>query len=264
MPATSIARLGNAPAFGLPPRVPALGSAPPPTTAMVALPLTTVELPLGPNANVDGFRHLLQHHGIDVTDWGSEGNKGIGDLWREVQRGEVELKMDSMGHLVRCLSVVKVCVRRPEAENEHLIEALQIFPSGRRKRRDNLLSETLLRDETPLEGASRGLFEELGMAANVDIEENSLRTWREAIESPSYPTLRSVYDLHQFSACVSGLPNKSFITKEHGAEDDRETMIHVWAWRKDVEVLVSHLRRAVAENSLERRNQVTAHPGWRK
>ena len=125
------------------------------------------------------MRQQLTAQGVDVSCWGVDTNRGIAELWSEVQGGEAELRLDSSGRVCRCLSVVKVCVRRPEAPHEHLIEALQIFPDGRRRKRGMLLSETLLRHETPLEGASRGLIEELGTVASAARLANaSLRTWQ--------------------------------------------------------------------------------------
>ena len=217
--------------------------------------------------------HLLQHQGVDVSSWGVDSSKGMAELWSEVQHGEVELRLDSSGRACRCLSVVKVCVRRPEARHEHLVEVLQIFPDGRQRKRGMMLSETLYRHESPVDGAYRGLLEELGTvasAASVDIA--ALRTWREALESPSYPTLRSVYTLHQLSAIVRGLPAVAFATEKGGhADSAQDRMVHVWAWRsdaddgpgpcEDVDALVTQLRRAIAAHNLERRNQVVNwHP----
>lgn len=225
------------------------------------------------------MRQQLTAQGVDVSCWGVDTNRGIAELWSEVQGGEAELRLDSSGRVCRCLSVVKVCVRRPEAPHEHLIEALQIFPDGRRRKRGMLLSETLLRHETPLEGASRGLIEELGTVASAARLANaSLRTWQEARESPSYPTLRSVYTLHQLDAVVRGLPAVAFATGEGGhAAGDR--MLHVWAWRADADAahgrapseeddqLETQLRRAIDAHNLVKaldvdgRNQVVSwHP----
>ena len=97
---------------------------------------------------------------------------------------------------------------RPENPHEHLVEAVQVWPDGRQKKRGRLLSETLRPTEEPVEGALRGLCEELGSiatAANIEIEEASLTTWRERVDSPSYPTLPSEYTLYQVSARVHGL-----------------------------------------------------------
>jgi hypothetical protein len=139
------------------------------------------------------MQQQLTSQGVDVSRWGIDRNKGIAELWTEVQRGEAELRLDSSGRVCRCLSVVKVCVRRPEAPYEHLIEALQIFPDGRRRKRGMMLSETLYRQETPLDGASRGLLEELGTvasAARVDLAASSLRTWQvRPRPCPETPTL---------------------------------------------------------------------------
>ena len=221
--------------------------------------------------------HLLQHQGVDVSSWGVDSSKGMAELWSEVQHGEVELRLDSSGRVCRCLSVVKVCVRRPEARHEHLVEVLQIFPDGRQRKRGMMLSETLYRHETPLDGAARGLLEELGTvasAARVDLASSSLRTWQEALESPSYPTLRSVYTLHQLDAVVRGLPAVAFATEEGGhADSSQDSMVHVWAWRRDaddgggfgpcadVDKLETQLRLAIDAHTLERRNQVVQwHP----
>jgi len=187
--------------------------------------------------SVTSMLQQLTSQGVDVSCWGIGRSKGIAELWSEVQCGEAELRLDSSGRVCRCLSVVKVCVRRPEAPHEHLVEALQIFPDGRRRKRGMMLSETLYRHETPLDGAARGLLEELGTvasAARVYLASSSLRTWQEALESPSYPTLRSVYTLHQLDAVVRGLPAVAFATEEGGhADSSQDSMVHVWAWRRD-------------------------------
>ena len=129
--------------------------------------------------SVASMRQQLTAQGVDVSCWGVDTNRDIAELWSEVQNGEAELRLDSSGRVCRCLSVVKVCVRRPEAPHEHLVEALQIFPDGRRRKRGMMLSETLLRHETPLEGASRGLIEELGtLASAARLANSSLRTWQ--------------------------------------------------------------------------------------
>ena len=143
---------------------------------------------------------------------------------------------------------------RPENPHEHLVEAVQVWPDGRQKKRGRLLSETLRPTEEPVEGALRGLLEELGSiatAANIEIEEASLTTWRERVDSPSYPTLPSEYTLYQVSARVHGLPSTNFRTEE-ACDDTCSTgeegpMVHMWEWRRDVEQLVKQLRTAIKE-----------------
>ena len=170
-----------------------------PTATLARPPVAPVQLgPLAPPGellcaeSVTALQQQLTSQGVDVSRWGIGRNKGIAELWSEVQCGEAELRLDSSGRVCRCLSVVKVCVRRPEAPYEHLIEALQIFPDGRRRKRGMVLSETLYRHETPLDGASRGLLEELGTvasAARVDLAASSLRTWQVPWPRPGAPTL---------------------------------------------------------------------------
>ena len=103
---------------------------------------------------------------------------------------------------------------------------------------------------------------------------------QEALESPSYPTLRSVYTLHQLDAVVRGLPAVAFATQEGGhADSSQDSMVHVWAWRRDaddghgtgpredVDKLETQLRRAIDAHNLvaaldvDGRNQVVQwHP----
>ena len=206
--------------------------------------------------SMSAFANLLQQHGLDLSEWNKGRNKGVVELWLELQRGEMELRLDANGQLTRCLNVVTVRVSRPGCSNEHLIETLQIWPDGRERKRGRMLSETLMQNESPIDGAWRGITEELGPiapACNVEMDETSLKTWRETLQSPSYPTLRSEYTLHNVRACISELPDTSFETDELLVEYEAEgleapNIRHVWSWRRDAVVLEKQLRRAIIQH----------------
>ena len=206
--------------------------------------------------SMTAFANLLQQHGLDLSEWSKGRNKGVVELWLELQRGEMQLRLDANGQLTRCLNVVTVRVSRPGCSNEHLIETLQIWPDGKERKRGRMLSETLLQNESPIDGAWRGITEELGAlapACNVEMDETSLKTWRETLESPSYPTLRSEYTLHNLHACISDLPDTSFETEELLVEYEAEgldapNIRHVWSWRRDAVVLEKQLRRAIIQH----------------
>ena len=251
-----------------------------PNAVVKAVPLHIVPdlAPMLVASSTRSLERLLERHGVDTSEWKTGKAKSVENLFGEMQRGEAVLRIDPSGALCRCLNVVKVVILpdlnfpvkthfahaawpgsqvrvcRPENPHEHLVEAVQVWPDGRQKKRGRLLSETLRPTEEPVEGALRGLLEELGSiatAANIEIEEASLTTWRERIDSPSYPTLPSEYTLYQVSARVHGLPSTNFRTEE-ACDDTCSTeeegpMVHMWEWRRDVEQLVKQLRTAIKE-----------------
>jgi hypothetical protein len=83
--------------------------------------------------------------------------------------------------------------------------------------------------------AVRGLIEEFSSVGadetNSDLDPNSLLTWDEVIESPSFPNLTTQYHMHQMTATVSNaLPSVNFITHEDDGQGRKE---HFWEWRLD-------------------------------
>ena len=80
------------------------------------------------------------------------------------------------------------------------------------------------------EEAKQPLQRALGKEWQVVVDEGSLVSWEEVIDSPSYPSLTTQYKMQQLSAVVSGLPSSPFVTYESGAEGGKE---HYWEWRED-------------------------------
>jgi len=191
----------------------------------------------GSFANINHLEAALVSHGVDVSSWGTGTAKSLKDLLAELERRECVLHFGPRG-VRRWLNVVKVQVRRPEEEEvtrqtRFLMEARQILPDGRERRRGLPLSEKMFAMETPIAAAKRGLEEELGGAIGEQaaLDPSSLTQWRETRESQSYPTLVSHYNLHQVDAVVDGLPSSTFSTFEHDT-DARLVLSHVWEWKR--------------------------------
>ncbi|EOD17783.1 hypothetical protein EMIHUDRAFT_209756 [Emiliania huxleyi CCMP1516] len=181
----------------------------------------------------DALEDALRRHGVDTSRWDSGAYKSCRRLWEEVEAGESLLRFAG-STVVRVVNVVKVVIRRPLDDGMRLYEAAQRLPNGRVRTRGLPLSEKLHYQEPLLSAAHRGVAEELGglgvgSAGAVQVDLSSLRQWREARSSYSYPTLLSHYNLHQLDATVQGLPSGSFQTSEREAAG---RLLHLWEWRR--------------------------------
>ena len=84
--------------------------------------------------------------------------------------------------------------------------------------------------ETPAEAVERCLREEMSPVVTLGAMEvlaDSLVSWEEVVDSPSFPGLTTQYTLHQMTVVVPNVPDSSFITKEG------PTKQHFWEWRED-------------------------------
>ena len=172
----------------------------------------------------------LSAHGCDTTRWGRAGAKSVDHLYTEMELGETELETfgseggeGGAAGVRRRVSVVKVCVTRPDAPEEVLVEAMQHFSDGTNRTRNRPLSEKMLPMELPLDAARRGVLEELGPLlkgdqSRVTVDPASLESWVEIQGSRSYPSLPTRYLLHSVSAVVEGVPAGPFTTLEMTAE----------------------------------------------
>lgn len=174
----------------------------------------------------EALQSLLSARGVDTASWGTGTAKAVDDLWAEIEQGEATLQGDPFRRVV---SVVEVLIVQ---DGRYLLEAEQEFHDGRRRTRDTLPAEKLGVDERPKEGARRCLMEELALE-RADIHE----LWRRAkyqttlTESPSYPGLRTEYDITRVAARVRPLPNTAFWTDESEEAGKEPVRRHRWAWK---------------------------------
>ena len=183
------------------------------------------------------LRELLTSRGVDVSRWGTGNAKTCASLLEEVTSNETTLRLDN-NTVTRELHVMQVAVRDPRHRDRVLVEASQILPDGRERRREVLLAEKMIGGELWQDAAMRGIAEELGsilgdvLYARLKEDTHSVRT--AAHESPSYPGLSTQYTIHRVDADVEGLPTDvdAFQTVEPRAGGT--TLVTHWEWRKEV------------------------------
>lgn len=183
----------------------------------------------GTFATKEDLAAWLCAHGVQTTGWGEGKAKGVSHLFHEIEKEESTLQL--LGEKVfRCLSVVKVVVRPPGRMNHYLVCYGQTMDDGRQRDRNQLPSEKQFAHEVAPSACVRCLLEELGsvvVPSMINLLDDSLISWDELIESPSYPGLTTRYVLNQMSAVVTDLPKGQFETTEGPMKR------HKWEWRED-------------------------------
>jgi len=182
-----------------------------------------------------GDEHLttwLESQGLDVSAWGTGSAKTVGHLYKEIEGAESVLSFDIDG-VLRLLAVAKVRIFLPGRPELVLHELSQIFPDGRERKRNLLLSEKMKAGEDPTEAAYRGILEELETvlveSSEIDMVGDSLVKKQERNTSPSFPGLMVVYDLYTIDAVVDGLPEGPFTTLED--KGGGKVLTLNWGWK---------------------------------
>ena len=143
----------------------------------------------------------LTQVGVDTSGWGQSGAKRVSNLVDELRAKESTLQLLHPGKAFRCLSVVKLVLRQPGLTSKHLACYSQRMADGRVRSRNVLPSEKLIAGEVPTHAALRGVKEEMGGLVTdlsaVDLLLDTHLSWDEIIESPSFPSLTTMYTLHQ-------------------------------------------------------------------
>eukprot|EP00892_Ulva_mutabilis_P010759 jgi/Ulvmu1/8055/UM004_0292.1 len=175
------------------------------------------------------LREVLEQHNIPVEKYGQNTAKSIEKLWQEIQDGETSLDIDDC-QVVRSLVVV-VC-RIKDDDGRTLYEAAQTFSDGRRRVRNQPLSEKMKPGERPCEAAKRGILEELGDIVSGSmihsVEPDPIKPVEKSTSvSHSYPGLTSQYTVYRVNASVEGLPSSGFTTTEMAGDVGYE---HEWEW----------------------------------
>ena len=105
-----------------------------------------------------------------------------------------------------------------------------------------------------MDAAARAVIEEFSTYVTelsaIEILPDTLKSWYEIVDSPSFPNLSTQYKLHEIEAVVCGLPSESFTSTEGKKE-------HFWRWEEDhvddllrqetAEALSSHGADSVAD-----------------
>lgn len=161
------------------------------------------------------LKDLLFRYDIDTKTWTHDlGNKTIEELFTEIQEGESQLVIiDQI--LVRLLKVSSIDVKFKLGDRYfQLREDKQIFLSGKERKRElNTITEKLKSNENPLQGAYRGLEEEIGLKLEEELTFEGEK-FQEQI-SPSYPHLLTRYKFYHYSIILNEKQLKSVRFSEY-------------------------------------------------
>jgi len=190
------------------------------------------------------LQSLLEKDGINTSLFGQGKAKPLISLLHELQQGDCQLKRGKAGKLQRVVEPIFVEIRY---SGKVLVEKSQILPDGRERKRNFLLAEKRNpSDACPLEGALRGIGEELQLEVTrqtpglVHRQEDD-QTCVEETDSASYPGLPALYLTHKvcldiaaasdaariFNQKCGGEGCNAFSISEMGSTG---MMQHNWIW----------------------------------
>lgn len=176
--------------------------------------------------NAGELNTWLVEHGIDTSCWGMGVAKSVEDLWTEIVNGESVLESSP---LLRVVHVVNVVIRNG---NKILIEGEQQFRGNQNRYRGIPLSEKMKPGETPIGTTLRGIEEELRVEPErVTVLNSGTEPQTTLRESPSFPGLRSKYNVHTVEVQIESLPDQTFWTDELPENSSDPIRRHQWQWK---------------------------------
>jgi 8-oxo-dGTP pyrophosphatase MutT (NUDIX family) len=171
-------------------------------------------------------RKRLTERNIPIEQWGVGEAKTLEQLVAEIKAGETVLQEDN-GNLVRLVRAAEVFVWYTQGfDRFFLVEDRQEFSGDRirRRKRASSVAEKMTPYEHPVIAAQRAIREELGITTPVAM------TYRGPLhndrESPSYPGLRSIYDVYAFDAELTAEQYR-----KEGYIEKKEEMTTYFIWR---------------------------------
>lgn len=167
----------------------------------------------------EGLRKLLWHFQIYTENW----IKSVSSLFKEIKNGECILGIvDGKLHSRVNGVVIKCFYTNDQQEKFQLFEEKQVFNNGQtRERGHRFVAEKLKFDESPEQGALRGLAEELQISGPEVyviplLEENKSDT----IDSPDYRGIQTTYSSYVFSCEIPDSHYKNFYVED---QEDKQT-----------------------------------------
>mmetsp|Transcript_7809 Transcript_7809/g.14783 ORF Transcript_7809/g.14783 Transcript_7809/m.14783 type:complete len:309 (-) Transcript_7809:306-1232(-) len=194
--------------------------------------------------SVEELTEWLKQAGLNTEEYGVGNAKPLSNLLGEVMEGETTLVVED-GVPVRNVNVVSVLIEN--ADGQILVEQRQTLPDGRVRERGLPLSEKMIRGESWLQAAVRGIKEELGNRISADnpqitILEETYYFEKEEMYSFSYPGLMTRYMMHRVKGRVLDIPqHEDFVTIE---QTDRGVMENFWAWLSPDQVKAAQKTKA--------------------
>lgn len=172
---------------------------------------------------------LFVRHRVPVHKYGVGEAKTIAHLVNEINNNECTLTETPTG-LLRMTSAAAIIVQttRPDGHVLTLKEQKQVFKDGRERERtfefQRSVGEKIRPDEQPDVAARRALAEELGITADIQLEDLGVEH-RGPTTSPSYPGISNIYDIHRFRVM---LPPELFRADGYTEVQPDKTTYFVW------------------------------------
>ena len=180
-------------------------------------------------SNYSELEQLLNEYQINTSNWNHEqGYKTIEQLLSELQEGECHLEVIDK-KLIRRLRVASIKVKFKLGDKYfQLVEDKQIFLTGQvRKREIVTITEKIKEHETPLQGAYRGLAEEINLLLDTGLVLENESCWQKM--SPSYPNLISIYRVFNYSILLGETELKQIRFSEY---QEAEEMVNLFTLKQ--------------------------------
>lgn len=203
------------------------------------------QMPLRHMKTIQQFTNVLTKHGVDVFRFGKGGAKSIHELWDEFMQGRLQLfENPETGGLVRKVDVLRFEVKvKMHGKLKHLVEVREQYRDGRERPVNKIPAGKLDFGEQWRDGLVRLLVEELELShawldRNIEIDDDSYKSWEECTTSSGYPGLVSIYQLHEATVHVKKPDELFFVLgMPHLADfrttDDKRTRF--WSWKAEDE-----------------------------
>lgn len=184
-----------------------------------------VEFDMTDLKSLKNLNALLLHFQINTDNW----IKSVSDLFDEIKRGDCRLSIEN-GKLHRYVEgvAIKCFYINSQGERFQLIEEKQIFKNGQVcERRHPFVAEKLQFNESPLQGALRGLAEELQISGpDVHLIALPQENKSDTIDCPTYKGIQSSYNTSVFYCEIPHALYRSFYIEE---QEDKQTF---FSWIK--------------------------------
>ncbi len=169
---------------------------------------------------------ILKQNETPLHLWGVGEAKSYNHFLDELSKGE---SFFDYQNLVRVLNVVKMVIKNRVGKT--LYEANQELKNGVIKKRMQIPSEKIVKSESILVAALRGVLEELQIKESYILKTRVLPFFtQEFRKSASYPGLISCYNLFYVEFIIHELPDNPFATEEIKSNVGDYVSTHFWEW----------------------------------
>ncbi|MBA3603293.1 MAG: hypothetical protein H0W50_06565 [Parachlamydiaceae bacterium] len=175
--------------------------------------------------STEDLSELLSYFQIKYDNW----IKSVSDLFNEIKKGDCRLSIEN-GILHRHVEgvAIKCFYINSQGERFQLFEEKQVFKNGRvREGGHPFVAEKLQFNESPEQGALRGLAEELQISGpDVHVISLPKENKCDTIDCPTYKGIQSTYNTAVFYCEIPDSHYRSFYIEE---QEDKQTF---FSWIK--------------------------------